>query len=59
LWSGLPRYVDGQPDTPDFIDEIATSLSEAVDEIAERLSDGQEPPARTKANLATEARNAG
>ena len=59
LWSGLPRYVEGQPDTPDFIDEIATSLSEAVDEIAERLSDGQEPPARTKANLATEARNAG
>jgi predicted PurR-regulated permease PerM len=59
LWSGLPRYVDGQPDTPDFIDEIATSLSEAVDDIAERLSDGQEPPARTKANLATEARSAG
>ncbi len=59
LWSGLPRYVDGQPDTPDFIDEIATSLSEAIDEIAERLLVGEEPPAaRTKAKLATEARNA-
>ena len=57
LWSGLPRYIDGPPETPDFIDETATSLSEAVDDLAERLGKGS-VTARTKANLASEARNA-
>jgi predicted PurR-regulated permease PerM len=58
LWSGLPRHLDGRPEAPDFVDEIATSLSEAVDDLAERLSIGKEPSARTKADLANEARHA-
>src|SRR6185437_1327248 len=39
LWSGLPRHDDGGSERPDFIDDIATSLSEAVDDIANKLAD--------------------
>jgi predicted PurR-regulated permease PerM len=60
MWSGLPRYLDGQPETPDFIDETATSLSDAVDDLAERLSGGRATlTAPAKADRAPEARNAG
>ncbi|HEX4195274.1 MAG TPA: AI-2E family transporter, partial [Stellaceae bacterium] len=53
LWSGLPRYLDGRTERPDFIDDIATALSEAVDDIADYLTDGPAP-----AHLKNEARNA-
>ncbi|HEY1504123.1 MAG TPA: AI-2E family transporter [Stellaceae bacterium] len=60
LWSGLPRSIDGQPETPDFIDETATSLSAAVDDLTGRLAIGATPPTTpAKAERATEARNAG
>jgi predicted PurR-regulated permease PerM len=60
LWSGLARYYDGRPEPPDLIDDIATSLSEAVDEIADELSVGKSTEAtRVKANRSPEARNAG
>jgi hypothetical protein len=56
LWSGLPTYDGGRPEMPDFIDHIATSLSEAVDEIADRLSAGNGRAATP--HRASEARSA-
>jgi predicted PurR-regulated permease PerM len=53
LWSGLPRYVDGRPERTDFIDDVATALSEAVDDIVEQLSAG-----KGAAPLKSEVRNA-
>jgi hypothetical protein len=38
LWPGVPHALEERPETPDAIDDIATSLSEAVEHIAERLS---------------------
>jgi predicted PurR-regulated permease PerM len=51
LWSGLPHYAGGRPETPDFIDDIATTLNEAVDDVADRVSE------RPKGNLAAPARS--
>ena len=43
LWSGLPYGLEERPEAPDAIDGIATSLSEAVEQIAERLSAHKTP----------------
>ena len=60
LWSGQPRYDGGQPEMPDFMDDIATSLSEAADEIADRLSVGKGlATAHGPHHGAPEARSAG
>jgi predicted PurR-regulated permease PerM len=38
LWSGMPHYLDNRPETPEVIDDVATSLSEAVESVLEHLS---------------------
>jgi predicted PurR-regulated permease PerM len=48
LWSGMPHYLDGRPETPNTIDDVATSLSEAVDYIVERLSVGKATQPKAK-----------
>jgi hypothetical protein len=38
LWSGMPHYLDDRPERPEVIDEVATSLSDAVEYILERVT---------------------
>ena len=52
LWSGMPHYLEGRPETPHAIDDIATSLNEAVEYILERLSPGQAASARASTKTA-------
>ena len=46
LWSGVPHYLDDRLETPNTIDDVTTSLSEAVEYIVERLSPDTAPSAR-------------
>jgi hypothetical protein len=46
LWSGGPHYLDDRLETPNTVDDVTTSLNEAVEYIVERLSPGTAPSAR-------------
>ena len=53
LWSDMPHSLEQRPLAPDAIDDIATSLSEAVDDIVERLAPATEPSAAPRAAAAS------
>lgn len=58
LWLELPHYLDDRPETPDAIDEIATSLNEAAEHIAKRLGSDKAPSARGTARRTAETSSA-
>lgn len=49
LWSDMPHTLEERPEAPDAIDDIATSLSEAVEHIAKRLSPDKAPSSSPRA----------
>jgi predicted PurR-regulated permease PerM len=46
LWSAMPHYVDGRPQTPETIDDVATSVGEALDYIVARVAPDKAPAGR-------------
>ena len=59
LWSGVPHYLDDRPEPPSTIDDVATSLSEAVEYIAERLAPDRAPSARRNPHETAKTARAG
>jgi len=41
LWTDIAHFLEERPETPDAIDDVATSLSEAVEQITERVAPGK------------------
>ena len=61
LWSVTPRSLEQRPAPPEALDDVATSLSEAIERLAERLAPGKatSSPKHEAMQHSAEASNAG